>query len=316
MTSRPQKQLKRPDSDRIDDLNKSVLKLSTLFEKQAIQIDKQYIQIEKQFIQQTRFNWFIFIAICIIFIAICIASVAFYSRIGRVETLIRDETHLFPRNVISAIKAGVLYDGKLQCTIFGVVYRQRAYLITARHCFENQRQQTSSLSLAHPSSDIAVVSGNKSQSYYYLNLNDAIANVEIADKLISYGTPSDGVAPGIARGWSSDVYATAYLALTSGNLGHKKSRVILSGSVALPGMSGAPVFNGCGLVGVLTERFYKFRRDFYDNSVQLDDCTLIMHVEELLSLLLTDRALQHPFSLPASSLSSSQIITIPKKSYC
>ena len=124
--------------------------------------------------------------------------------------MIRDEGHLYFRNSFKKISKSVFKFGG--CTAFAVHHNNNSYAVTAKHCAVNSH------SLLHLCADVALL-GNEAlqnhQHYFPLDLRDGFVNAEADENFATCITKS-----------------------------------IVTAGDQLMGMSGSPVLNGCGLVGI------------------------------------------------------------------
>ena len=167
-----------------------------------------------------------------------------------VETL-RDESHLFVKQSVAHAKACVHFLND-DVTGFGVLFNGRGYFITAKHVSNESNKlshATADLALLHPSS-------LKSDDIFgYFNLTNAIANPSMGDTLFALGYDSSYPYVGL-RLWVGSVYSVYdYRSVTTctdetASCSSEYYTRILTGGDTVTGMSGAPVFNGCGISGV------------------------------------------------------------------
>ena len=83
---------------------------------------------------------------------------------------------------------------------------------------------------------------------------------------------------------------------------------ILTGGDSVFGMSGAPVFNGCGISGISVGIDLRT----YDNLYTLFSGARVVHITHLLELLMSAKASDYSVKLSESNT----ICDIPVKSYC
>ena len=167
-----------------------------------------------------------------------------------VETL-RDESHLFIKQSVVQAKTCVHFLNN-DVTGFGILYNGRGYFITANHISSEMNKlshTTADLALIHPSSP------KYNNTFGFFNLTNAIANPSMGDTLFALGY--DGKEPHIGlRLWVGSVYSVYdYRSVTTctdetASCSSEYSTQILTGGDSVLGMSGAPVFNGCGISGV------------------------------------------------------------------
>jgi hypothetical protein len=167
-----------------------------------------------------------------------------------VETL-RDESHLFVKQSVAHAKACVHFLND-DVTGFGVLFNGRGYFITAKHVSNESNKlshATADLALLHPSSP------KYDNTFGFFNLTNAIANPSMGDTLFALGY--DGNKPDVGlRLWVGSVYSVYdYRSVTTctdetASCSSEYYTRILTGGDTVTGMSGAPVFNGCGISGV------------------------------------------------------------------
>ena len=83
-----------------------------------------------------------------------------------------------------------------------------------------------------------------------------------------------------------------------------------SSGTQLLGMSGSPVFNGCGFVGIAVQ----FQMRPVNSSNYYPTGVGIIPVADLLALIRNPVSMA--FAVPPYLLSSASVIRIPRKSYC
>ena len=229
--------------------------------------------------------------------------------VSQISDLIRDESHLFGRKLIDSVHPAVRTigdDNKPEspgCTVFGVLYKDKAYVVTAGHCISSTFIGIESL--PHDFVDIALVKFSEQRHievFKFLNLSHAVADVKMTDPLIAYGFGEVGSRTRQARVWTGVAYAVYDNSTKSSD-----SLTILAGGDQVFGMSGCPTFNGCGLVGIASSLSLSKQENYTVKSG-----VEVVHVKCLLNLL---------NKLPRASRFSypylpSQVVTIPQKGYC
>ncbi len=228
-----------------------------------------------------------------------------------VETL-RDESHLFVKQSVAHAKACVHFLND-DVTGFGVLFNGRGYFITAKHVSNESNKlshATADLALLHPSSP------KYDNTFGFFNLTNAIANPSMGDTLFALGY--DGNKPDVGlRLWVGSVYSVYdYRSVTTctdetASCSSEYYTRILTGGDTVAGMSGAPVFNGCGISGVSVGMDL---RHATRNGITLTNLsgTVVVHIKHLIELLSYPNASE--FSVTLSE--SSPICNIPVKKYC
>jgi hypothetical protein len=171
------------------------------------------------------------------------------------------------------------------------------------------------MSLKRRDTDVAIYHPDEINGYFteprsFLDVTaDHIALPTMGDKLVSVGYDAEGI-----RMWSATTYAV-YNRSEPGDL-HSLSDVklsILTGGDQVFGMSGAPVFNGCGLVGVgVALELSELPQNLKNQTLYVKSGTVVVHVKELMKLLSHHNVIK--YALPEAW--ANEVIKIPTKSYC
>jgi hypothetical protein len=230
-----------------------------------------------------------------------------------VVKMLRDESHLFIKESVREASLCVAHLGQA-ATGFGVIYGGNSYVVVPAHMEgPTLRHSFADVALLNPSSELYNV---EKIGFFNLDGMSAIATPAVGDTLHAIGFDDEKPHIGV-RIWVGSVYAlyhentTQFSVDMNGVTQPFKYTLMLTGGDAVNGMSGAPVFNGCGLsgisVGVDMRSNYKFNEKVFTLSG-----ALIVHVSHLLELFGQPDAAK--FIFPSSERSS--ICKIPIKSYC
>ena len=176
-------------------------------------------------------------------------------------------------------------------TAFGVTYKNLSYIVVPSHA-----NIVGGSFLNHYVADIALLSLSSVEhlniEFGYFDLDNAIAKPSIGDSLFAIGF--DDKKPDIGhRIWVGSVYSP-YFELTNirvesdinGAVTYHKHHHILTGGHSEIGMSGAPVFNGCGIYDVSVGIDMRFNPHQESNvSVMHMSGVLVEHIDHLVDLL-------------------------------
>jgi len=236
----------------------------------------------------------------------------------RILSTIRDESHLFMKQSVAAGTPCV--ERCRDVTGFGVVYKGRAYHIVPAHMdgidnfrvFKHKYADLAILSSARESKDCPLL-GN----IFFFWLDKLIAKPSMGDNLFAIGYDILNPEVGL-RIWAGVVNAV-YLSVvtdikfyTNDNNNQQPINVyrkfILTGGESVRGMSGSPVFNGCGMAGIGVGNDYRV----YEN-ITANSGALVVHVEHLLELLDDANAPEFAVDMPEETL---KFCEINIKSYC
>ena len=229
-----------------------------------------------------------------------------------VETL-RDESHLFVKQSVEHAKACV-YNISGKITGFGVLFNGRGYKVIPNHLKDDVYR------LSHTVADLALLhpSSLKSDDIFgYFNLTNAIANPSMGDTLFALGFDSSYPYVGL-RLWVGSVYSVydyrsvATCTDETASCSSEYYTRILTGGDTVAGMSGAPVFNGCGISGVSVGMDLRHAPNMKGDTLTNLSGAEVVHIKHLIELLSYPNASE--FSVTLSE--SSPICNIPVKKYC
>jgi hypothetical protein len=136
-----------------------------------------------------------------------------------------------------------------------------------------------------------------------LKLHNAIAKVEMGDKLVAFGFDKSSNS----RMWSGVTFSVSSKQVN----GTEIVKTINTSGEQMVGMSGCPVFNGCGLVGVATSVYFDPAELNDGTIVNMFSGSVVHHVDHLVSAL---EAGYDTHSLPPHILM--RTVDIPRKHYC
>ena len=166
------------------------------------------------------------------------------------SSLMRDETHLFVKKSVSKMSPCVM-KLKNSVTVFGVLYEGVKYVITPGH-FESEKLQ-------HAYVDIGILNASAYPDLKltcFINVSEeSVARASIGDNLFAIGRDETGANLHV---WTGVVYSVFQEVLGKEldtedvPVGSFISTYLKTSGGQVMGMSGAPVFNGCGLSGVST----------------------------------------------------------------
>eukprot|EP01033_Poteriospumella_lacustris_P018192 gene18192-13065_t len=146
---------------------------------------------------------------------------------------------------------------------------------------------------------------------HFFDIGDAIADPAIGDNLFALGY--DPRMDSTARLWTGSVLSLwdEPVATVDATTGQTKMGVrtwLYTGATAVPGMSGAPVFNGCGLAGIsVTTKLETLDTSLWATSVQ------VVHVRHLVEFLNNPKAKEYGFTVDPMEV---RTCPIKMKSYC
>ena len=193
------------------------------------------------------------------------------------------------------------------------MFNDRGYFVIPNHTANEGNRLSHTivdLALLHPSSS------GYNNSFGFFNLTNAIANPSMGDTLFALGY--DSLSPHVGlRLWVGSVYSVfdhhsvTVCTNETASCPNEYSTKILTGGDVVSGMSGAPVFNGCGISGVSVGIDLRYRTE---NGTTLSHLSgaVVVHIKHLVDLLTSPSAIE--FSVTLSE--SNPICNIPVKKYC
>ena len=196
----------------------------------------------------------------------------------RMKQFVREESHQFSSNSVD--KGLVCVKEFPQHTGFAIQYKNLSYFVIPAHLDVSSK-------LNHEYADVAVVKlekhDNEQISHVFRVHEGVLAEPRIGDPLFSFGYDAGLTEKNIPRFWSGYIHSI-YDEQDKHN--PKIFRKFISvGGYTVSGMSGSPVFNGCGLAGVSVG--LNMRTSEYGNYFA---GAMVVHVKHLLELLNSPKA--------------------------
>lgn len=227
------------------------------------------------------------------------------------SSLIRDETHLFVKKSVSKMSPCVM-KLKNTVTVFGVLYEGVKYVITPGH-FESEKLQ-------HAYVDIGILNVSAYPDLKltcFINVSEeSVARASIGDNLFAIGRDETGANLHIWTGVVHSVFQEVFgkeLDTEDVPVGSLIATYLKTSGGQVAGMSGAPVFNGCGLSGVGTGADLLFQNIGIGIATSFLGAHVV-HVDHILELLRMDEAIH--FSVQPHEALDATIVSIPMKTYC
>jgi hypothetical protein len=219
-----------------------------------------------------------------------------------------NEGHLFIRNAFVALSPAVKKYQSMSG--FGVILHGKMYFVVPSHMNDASLHR-------HSHADVAVVNISKHVEMLadvcFIDISkEFIADPQIGDNLFAIGFDETSNH----RLWSGIVISAVDEVVTEyqdadGNYKEMTKKLFLTSGGTVRGMSGAPVFNGCGLSGISVGAAFSTEKTNVNTEVLWLLGAQVTHVKHLIDLVSSSEAA--PF---AFNTTNPKICKIPIKEYC
>ncbi len=228
------------------------------------------------------------------------------TRLDRVESRLdiieqtSAEPHLFPPDLIETTSSALI--NRTEGTVFCIEFDNNAYFFSSTHEWANN---TKASLHSHPNLDITLVHHSTIENTHRRPFTCLRAGkfpiVRPGDQLIANGYDQH-IIRGMHRVWLVAVQGMYQCKNDSHHM------CLAVGGSQVKGMSGCPVFNGCGLVGIAYQLEFAHWTESAGNIAQVN----VIPISALLELIGSEGV--DEFIVPPSMISS--YVDIPRKAHC